>query len=191
MTVRSFAVPIAASFIYRPLVTNRMADTTEYVEPTGTEADDFDRLFGIVADGVIGAAGGLVGTALMMGVLFVAAQVGAFDMGSFTHLAETLGLGGFDYANLLGILIFFGNGMIPFPLLFASLMEYLPGRRLQVSGMFFGAVLWTGFVFAFYEGYTGLSLALYLGFTFVGHVLYGFGLGQVFEYLSNRPDSLV
>ena len=164
---------------------------TEYVEPTGTEDDDFDRLFGIVADGVVGAAGGLVGTALMMGVLFVAAQVGAFDMNSFVHLAETLGLGGVGYANLIGIVIFFGNGMVPFPLLFASLMEYLPGRRLQVSGMFFGAVLWTGFVFAFYDGYTGVTLVLYLVLTFVGHLLYGFGLGQVFEYLAKRPDSFV
>jgi len=155
------------------------------------EDDDFDRLFGIVADGVIGVAGGLVGIALMMGVLFIAWQLGAFDVEGFRSLAATIGLETHELANLIGFLIFLGNGTVPFPLLFASLMEYMPGDRLQVRGMFFGAVLWTGFVFAFYDNYTGLTLALYLGLTFVAHLAYGFGLGAVFRYLSNRPDSFV
>jgi len=166
-------------------------ETTDQADAYFEEDDDFDRLFGIVADGVIGAAGGLAGTALMMGVLFVAWQLGAFDVGAFRSLAATIGLGEHELANLIGFVIFLGNGMVPFPLLFASLMEYMPGDRLEVRGMFFGAVLWTGFVFAFYEGYTGVTLGLYLVLTFVAHLAYGFGLGRVFGYLSNRPDSFV
>jgi hypothetical protein len=166
--------------------------TTEFDDPTLTEqVEEYDRLFGIVADGVVGAAGGLAGTALMTGVLFVAAQVGAFSFESFASLADPLGLGGGPRSVLVGYLVFLANGMVPWPLVFAALMEYLPGERPPVSGMFFGAALWTGFVFGFYSGYGGLTLALYLVFTLLAHLVYGFGLGVVFEYLADRPDSLV
>ncbi|MFC5972676.1 DUF6789 family protein [Halomarina salina] len=166
--------------------------TSEFDDPTLAEqVEEYDRLFGIVGDGVIGAAGGLAGTALMTGVLFVAAQVGAFSFESFASLADPLGLGDAAQPVLVGYLIFLANGMVPWPLLFAALMEYLPGERPPVSGMFFGGALWTGFVLGFYTGYTGLTLALYLGFTFVAHLVYGLGLGLVFEYLATRPDSLV
>lgn len=166
--------------------------TTEYQDPTlAEEEDEFDSMLGIIGDGIIGAAGGLAGIALMMGVLFIASQVGAFNMAKFADLADTVGLGGMSYATLIGFAIFLGNGMFPFPLLFASLMEYMPGERLQVSGMFFGAILWTGFVLAFYDGFGGLTLVAYLVFSLIAHLAYGFGLGQVFEYFSKRPDSLV
>jgi hypothetical protein len=170
-----------------------MADpTTELDDPTLTEqVEEYDRLFGIVGDGVVGAAGGLVGTALMTGVLFVASQVGAFSFESFASLASPLGLANTSEPLLVGYLIFLANGMVPWPLLFAALMEYLPGERPPISGLFFGGALWTGFVLGFYTGYSGLTLVLYLVFTFVAHLVYGFGVGLVFEYLANRPDSLV
>ncbi|MWG35951.1 DUF6789 family protein [Halomarina oriensis] len=170
-----------------------MADTTgEFEDPTLAEqVEEYDRLFGIVGDGVVGAAGGLVGTALMTGVLFVASQLGAFSFESFASLAAPLGLADTARPVLVGYLIFLANGMVPWPLLFAALMEYLPGERPPVSGLFLGGALWTGFVLGFYTGYTGLTLAVYLVFTFVAHLVYGFGVGLVFEYLSNRPDSLV
>ena len=166
--------------------------TSEFDDPTLAEqVEEYDRLFGIVSDGVVGAAGGLAGTALMTGVLFVAAQMGAFSFESFASLAAPLGLADTAQPVLVGYLIFLANGMVPWPLVFAALMEYLPGERPPVSGLFFGAALWTGFVLGFYTDYTGLTLALYLVFTFVAHLVYGFGVGAVFEYLSTRPDSLV
>lgn len=173
-----------------------MADTSpdfdeSFAEEIEIEDDDFDQLFGIVADGVVGAAGGLVGTAMMTGVLLVAESVGAFSRESFASLATLVGLEAFGPALVIGYLVFLANGMVPFPLLFASVMEYLPGERPPVSGMVFGAILWTGFVLAFYEGFTGLALVAYVVLTLVAHLAYGFGLGLVFEYLSSRPDSLV
>lgn len=162
-----------------------------FSEEIEIEDDEFDQLFGIVADGVVGAAGGLVGTAMLTGVLLVAESVGVFSRESFASLATLVGLEAFGPAVVIGYLVFLANGMVPFPLLFASVMEYLPGERPPVSGMVFGAILWTGFALAFYEGFSGLALVGYVVLTLVGHLAYGFGLGLVFEYLSSRPDSLV
>ncbi|WP_254545925.1 DUF6789 family protein [Halomarina pelagica] len=155
------------------------------------QVEKYDRLFGIVADGVVGAAGGLVGTALMTGVLFIASTMGAFSFQSFASLTLPIGLGDVASPVTVGYLIFLANGMVPFPLLFAALMAYLPGERPPISGLFFGAALWTGFAMGFYTGFQGLTLVLYLVLTLIAHLVYGFSLGAVFEYLSNRPDSLV
>lgn len=155
------------------------------------EEEEFDRLFGVVADGVVGAAGGLVGTAMMLVVLLIAETLGAFSRESFASIASMVGLEGYGPAVTLGFVVFLLGGMVPWPLLFAALMEYLPGGRLPTRGVVFGSILWTGFVFGFYDGYTGIALALYLVLTLVAHWAYGFGLGLVFEYLSTRPDSLV
>lgn len=155
------------------------------------QVEEYDRLFGIIADGVIGAAGGFVGTALMTGVLLIAASIGAFEFDAFASLAAPLGLDGTSHTVAIGYLIFLGNGMVPWPLLFASLMEYLPGEKPATKGMFFAVALWTGFVMGFYTDFAGLTLVAYLAFTLVAHLVYGFALGQVFEYLATRPDSLV
>lgn len=177
-----------------------MADTPSGVdEPGADEADadeveeefEFDRLAGIIGDGVVGAAGGFVGTALMTGVLLIAAQLGAFDTDSFALLTRPIGLEDVGPPVTVGYLIFLANGMVPWPLLFASLKAYLPGGRDPLKGVVFGTVLWTGFVLAFYQGYTGTTFWLYLVLTLVGHWAYGFGLGAVFEYLTTRPESLV
>lgn len=157
----------------------------------GVEEEEFDRLFGVVADGVIGAAGGLVGTAMMVVVLFVAESMGAFSRESFASVATMVGLEQYGPAVTMGFLVFLLGGMLPWPLLFAALMGYLPGKRPPVTGVVFGTILWTGFIFGFYEGYTGTALALYLALTLVAHWAYGFGVGLVFEYLSTRPESLV
>jgi hypothetical protein len=92
---------------------------------------------------------------------------------------------------LFGFIIFLGGGMFPWPLLYASLKAYLPGQSDPVSGAIFGAVMWTGFVLAFYTGQSGVELVLYAVLTLVAHVVYGIGLGVVFNYFATRPDSIV
>jgi hypothetical protein len=153
--------------------------------------DKFDRLFGVVADGVVGAAGGLVGTALMTMVLLVANSMGAFNWSSFALLTRPAGLDAIAPPETIGFVLFLLGGMIPWPLLFASLKAYLPGDRDPIRGIAFGTALWTGFAMAFYDGYAGTALALYVVLTLVAHWAYGFGVGLVFEYLSSRPDTLV
>jgi hypothetical protein len=151
-------------------------------------------LAGILADGLIGALGGFVGTAIMTVVLLVGAAVGAFEMASFSTTAELIGLDavlGPDVLLAAGYLIFLGGGMTTWPLLFASLKDYLPGETYAKSGLAYGFVLWTGFVLAFNTGYPGATLALYAAVTLLAHLAYGFGMGSVFDYLGERPETLV
>lgn len=156
-----------------------------------TSAEEFDSLAGIIADGVVGAAGGLVGTAMSTVVLLIAQSLGAFSMADFAILTELVGLTGYVPEVLFGYIMFLGGGMFPWPLLFASLKAYLPGESDPVSGAFFGATMWTGFVLAFYTGQSGVTLALYAVLTLIAHIVYGIGLGAVFNYFATRPDSIV
>lgn len=175
-----------------------MDNTASYADESPSHVDDitedgeeFDTLVGIVGDGVVGAAGGIVGTALLTVVLLVAESLGAFSRESFAFLTRMIGLEGIGPPILVGYVLVLLGGMVPWPLLFASLKEYLPGRRDPVKGIFFGGAIWTGFVGAFYTGQTGTALVLYLVLTLVGHALYGVGLGLVFDYFVSRPDSIV
>jgi hypothetical protein len=173
-------------------------DETEY--PTeltdevaeGTEPD-FDHLWGIVTDGLIGAVGGLVGTGSLTIGLLIATSLGAFQIESFGTLAE---LTGFNVIlplspTAVGYTLFLLTGMVMWPLLFASIGTYLPGEKFATKGIPFGFVLWTGFAPAFYEGYTGLAMFLYLVLTLGAHFSYGFTLGAVFDYLGDRPETIV
>jgi hypothetical protein len=172
------------------MVYGGMVDTTtELDEGLEQESEfEFDQLLGIIGDGVVGAIGGMVGVALLTGALFIATNYGAFDPEVFTSFGQMIGL---DSSIAAGYVIFALQGMIPFPLLFASLKAYLPGERDPVKGIFFGTALWTGFVIAFFGDVSGASLWLYVGLTLVGHWAYGAGLGLVFEYLTTRPDTIV
>lgn len=156
---------------------------------------DFDHLAGIVTDGLIGAVGGLVGTAAMTIGLFVASTLSAFDMTTFATLSELTGLAVIFPGNALavGYLIFLAGGMLTWPLLFAATSPYLPGKNFAMKGLPYGFVLWTGFVLAFADGIGGgtVILALYAVLTLLSHFAYGFTLGAVFDYLSDRPDTLV
>lgn len=158
---------------------------------TADDEDEFDNLLGIVGDGVVGAAGGIVGTALLTVVLLVAESLGFFSRESFALLTEMVGLSEYVPPVLFGYLIFLLGGTVPWPLLFASLKEYLPGGSDPAKGGFFGAAVWTGFVLAFHSGESGLALVGYVVLTLLAHVVYGVGLGLVFRYLATRPDSIV
>ena len=157
------------------------------------EKRDSNSLAGIVVDGLIGAVGGAVGTGLMTLVFMAASTLGGFDLTSFEVLAEMSGLVALapEYANAIGYVIFLLGGMVTWPLLFASLGRYLPGETFAKAGVFYGFILWTGFVLAFYTGYSGIQLPLYVVASFVAHVAYGFGLGSVLDYLGEREQPLV
>ena len=156
-----------------------------------TEVEEFDSLAGILADGVVGAAGGLVGTAMMSVVFLIAQSLGAFNFDDFAILTELVGLTGYVPEVLFGFFLFLGGGIVPWRLRFTSLKAYLPGQSDPISGAFFGGAMWTGFVLAFYTGQSGLTLVLYAVLTLLAHIVYGIGLGAVFNYLSTRPDSIV
>lgn len=154
---------------------------------------EFDRLAGIVTDGVVGALGGAVGTAVATVGLLIATSLGAFEFAAFIILADLTGLGVILPLDpvAIGYLLFLLGGMVTWPLLFASAGRYLPGRRFALKGVTFGFVMWTGFAPAFHGAWAKGSLPLYLLLTLGAHVAYGFTLGAVFDYLSDRPDTLV
>lgn len=152
-----------------------------------------DSMVSIVFDGVIGAVAGAVGVAVMTMVLLVAQSLGGFEMSSLAMLGEMTGIQAIapGYATLIGYLLFLAGGMVTWPLLFASIGHYLPGETNPRQGIFLGFVLWTGFVLAFYTGYSGLQLAVYAVFTLLGHLAYGFCLGAVLDYFGNREEPIV
>lgn len=158
-----------------------------------TDIEEFDTMIGIVLDGIIGAVGGLVGTAAMTVGLLVAQSLGAFDMGSFAQFANLVGIDSLFPANpvAVGYLVFVAGGMVIWPLLFAAAGLYLPGDTYAMRGLPYGFVLWTGFAPAFYVDYGGLTLVLYLVLTLIAHFSYGFTLGAVFDYFTDRPDTLI
>ena len=167
---------------------------------TGTDRNELesaeynsDSVTGIVFDGLIGAVSGAVGTAAMTVVLLVGTTLGGFDVGSFATVVELIGLDAAvpGYTVAVGYLLFLVGGTVMWPLLFASIGRYLPGETWARQGTVFGAVLWTGFVLAFYTGYAGTALAVYVAATFAGHLAYGFCLGAVFDYLGGREEPLV
>jgi hypothetical protein len=162
------------------------------VDAVGAEYDS-DSMTGIIFDGVIGAISGAVGTAVMTVVLLVGGSLGGFEIGSLSMVSDLIGLDAIapGYSVLIGYLLFVIGGMVTWPLLFASIGRYLPGDTWARQGAFFGFILWTGFVLAFYTGYSGFELAVYVVITLVGHLAYGFCLGAVFDYLGGREEPLV
>lgn len=161
------------------------------VDVAEVERSEAGVLMTVVTEGVIGAAGGLVGTAVTVGILVVAASVGAFDLLSVRTLAVWITPFFPGRATTLGFLVFFGHGMFIWPLLLASIGRYLPGDRFALKGLPFGVVLWSGFVVVFYSGQSGLALVVYLALSLLAHLGYGFALGSVFDYFSSEERFLL
>lgn len=163
------------------------------VGTVGTSERETNAMVGIVFDGVVGAVSGAVGMAAMIVILLVASSLGGFDMTSVAMVVELTGINQIApaYTTLIGYLLFVGGGMVTWPLLFASIGRYLPGETNARQGAFFGLVLWSGFVLAFYTGYTGRALAVYVVFTLLAHLAYGFCLGAVIDYLGGREEPIV
>ena len=163
------------------------------VESIGGTEYDSNSMAGVFFDGVIGAVSGAVGTAVMTVVLLIGTSLGGFDIESLSMVSDLIGLGAVapSYSVAIGYLLFLAGGMVTWPLLFASIGRYLPGGTWARQGAFFGFILWPGFVLAFYTGYTGFELAVYVAVTLLGHLAYGFCMGAVFDYLGGRDEPLV
>ena len=166
---------------------------TEPVSGDPEEMDLAELVRKVLWDGVVAAIAGAGGNVAVMGTLLLAALLGGFSIDSFAVTAEIVGLGTVlpdDQLVAAGIVIFVGGGLTTWPLLLATLGAYLPGEGSAAKGLFFGFVMWTGFAFGFYEGYTGVSLVIYLVAGLVGHLGYGYVTGALLDRLfsaENRP----
>jgi hypothetical protein len=145
-----------------------------------------ELLIAVLWDGVIGAIAGTAGNVVILGTILLASLAGGFDFDSFATVAEILNLDivlSADETLWAGVVIFVGGGMTTLPLLLATLGAYLPGRNYAEKGLVFGGVMWTGFVLAYYAGYGGVALAVYVVATFLGHLGYGYVTGWMMDRL--------
>lgn len=152
-----------------------------------------DDLVAVFHDGIIGAVAGFVGTILLTVVLAIGQLLGVFDLATFSSIGQLGGVGVFFTGSLLavvGYLVFLAGGMTTWPLVFASLERFLPGTSLPQRGVWFGTILWTGFVIAFVDvlppNPTWTQIALYGAITLLAHWAYGYGLGSVFDRSLDR-----
>jgi len=148
----------------------------EYPTP---EADELERALG-------GIAGGVVGTMLMIGVLFIVNATLTPGIDVFGTLAELAGVGD---SPAIGLGLFLGAGTFAWPLLFVTLGAYLPGGTRPQQGIVFAAILWTGFITAFYSRYAGFDLVVFVVFSIVTHLAYGWVLGFVSARLTGQYEA--
>jgi hypothetical protein len=139
-----------------------------------------------LARALAGIAGGVAGTMLMTGVLFLVNATLSPGIDVFGTLAELAGVGN---EPALGLGLFFGAGAFAWPLLFVTLGAYLPSATRPRQGIVFAAILWTGFVVAFYSRYAGLDLVVFLAFSVVTHLAYGWVLGFVSARLTGQYEA--
>lgn len=167
------------------------ADAEVNAETADTRTDG-PPLRELIEDGLVGAAGGLIGVGALTIVFMLMSQVGAFRFTEFRQLSGVLRLA-VDFspatAQILGYGIFVLGAMVTWPLVLASIGTFFPGERYAIRGVFLGAAIWTGFALAWYDGFTGVQLVVYLVGSFAGHLLYGYLLGATFDkvFEGNRP----
>lgn len=167
-------------------------ETTPAVE---TETDpEATILYDIVVDGVFGAVAGFAGTVVLTAFLLMSSVFGGFQFENFSATAEILLLTPFvgDLGAAVGYVIFVVGGSVVWPLMLASIGTYLPGRDFATKGAVFGLIVWPGFALGFGEALssaTTVGFGAFLALSLVGHVAYGYVMGDVFDrlYSSDRP----
>lgn len=130
-------------------------------------------------------AGGVAGTAAMSAVFVFAEAEMRFNLGVTAALARYVRLPG---RLVVGAVVFLAVGIVAWPLVYVAVEPYL--RRLPggedpaTRGIAFGLALWIVFLLLG-TGPIGWSLfLLYLTFTLIGHLAYGFTLGVLYERLA-------
>lgn len=129
--------------------------------------------------------GGVVGTTLMS-LIFTFLEVQTrYVIGIFAVISRFVRMPGDLY---VGFLVFAFAGSFVWPMLFLSLERYVPGERDEaVRGMALGFVLWIPFSILGRGDLVGPVLAIYVSFTLLAHLVYGFALGTVYATLGDEP----
>lgn len=128
--------------------------------------------------------GGAVGTTVMSVVLAMVEVEARYAIGVFDAIARFVRVPG---NPALGFLIYALVGTLVWPLLFLSLESYVPlDLDPAVAGMVMGSVLWFPFAVVGRGDMAGPLLLVYLAFTLLAHLAYGFTLGAVYARLSGE-----
>jgi hypothetical protein len=87
----------------------------------------------------------------------------------------------------VGFVIFAAAGILVWPIVFVAIEEYLAslpgGRDVAIRGIVFGLLLWVAFLVLGTGELTWPFVLLYLLFTLLGHLAYGFTLGVIYQRL--------
>jgi hypothetical protein len=153
-------------------------------------------LYDIAVDGVFGAVAGFAGTIVLTAFLLASSVFGGFQFSNFSATTEILLLTPFvgDLGAAVGYVIFVVGGSVVWPLMLASIGTYLPGREFATKGAVFGLVIWPGFALGFGEALsaaTTVGFGSFLALSLVGHLAYGYVMGDVFDRLYSRDRPII
>jgi hypothetical protein len=127
-------------------------------------------------------AGGVVGT-LVLGFFLLVLDTqarGALSIGSV--IGRFLGISG---PPVLAIALFTVLTVVGWPALFVAVEEYLPfGPDPAARGVAFAAIVGVAFVVVGRGPIRGPILVLYVGFSLLAHLAYGFAFGSVYGRLA-------
>lgn len=127
------------------------------------------------------SAGVAATTVMMLVFLFSQVQTRS-QLGAPEAIARFVGM---PENHFVGFVVFCAIGIAVWPIVFVFLRERFTGRRgprdPTVQGLAFGVALWLAFLVFGTGQLTWPFLVLYLLFTLVGHLAYGFVLGYVYE----------
>lgn len=134
-----------------------------------------------VVEGIQTVKAGIASTAIMLFVFLAAESESGFKLGVPSAIAKFVGMPGKIY---LGFFVFLFIGVVVWPLVFAAVEDrftVIPGTEdIGVRGILFSLLLWLAFLGL---GSAGLQLensaliVLYLAFSLLAHVAYGYSLG--------------
>lgn len=127
-------------------------------------------------------AGGVTGISVMSLLLLLLNVETRDQIPTFEAVARFAGVPG----NVtVGFALFVLAGAVAWPLLFVALESYIPGGPDPATrGMVLGTVLWVFFAVLGRGDLDGPLLGIYLVFTLISHLAYGFVLGIVYGRLS-------
>ena len=125
--------------------------------------------------------GGVVGTVVMTFFLLILDTQARGAVSVSSVIARFVGVPG---RPLLALLLFAAVLLLGWPLVFAVVERSLPGGSDSASrGVVFAAVIWVAFVVVGRGDVSGPILVIYVGFSLIAHLAYGFTLGAVYGRL--------
>jgi len=127
-------------------------------------------------------AGGVAGTAVLSLLLLFLDVETREALGIFEAIARFAGMPG---QIALGFVVFVAAGVVAWPLLFLAVEDYIPREDPAAAGLLFGLVLWIPFAVVGRGDLSGPALFVYLAFTLLAHLAYGFVLGAVTVHLAD------
>ncbi len=129
-------------------------------------------------DTLAAISGGVVGTVVMLVVLYAAEMTTGYAFQAPEVMATM-----FNAPPILGLALFVGAGAVLWPLLFAVFGWRLPGSSLITSGVVVALILWVAFTVGFSQGLARGDVALFVAVGLVAHLAYGAILGGAYQAL--------